>query len=139
MLSLKHNTSIWDTITTAKNPVLKNLGIEKSIARARECIYWSGLTSQIKDTISKYQICIHHRNESSETTIPHKICETPWTLVEMDTFHLCNRSFLIIIDYTNKMLIYNKFQNWNPTQSFNVPKHHLQISSEYLQNGVLNM
>ena len=80
-----------------------HLGIERSKARAREALFWPGMTSKIADMIGNCSICLEHRNKQrKEYLIPHEIPDQPWVKVGTDLFNLKNKNYLLVVDYHSK-------------------------------------
>ena len=54
-------------------------GIESCLRRAREIVYWPGMPAEIKDFISKCEVCASYKKEQpKELLISHKIPSRPW-------------------------------------------------------------
>jgi len=77
-----------------------HLGIEKCKRRARDVLFWPGMTSQIQDIVSHCQICCtYQRNNMKEPLLPHEIPKRPWSQVGADLFFFNNQQYLILVDY----------------------------------------
>ena len=77
-----------------------HLGIEKCKHRARDILFWPGMTSQIQDIMSHCQMCCaYQRNNMKEPLLPHEVPERPWSQISADLFILNNKQYLILIDY----------------------------------------
>jgi hypothetical protein len=51
-------------------------GVESTLRSARECVYWPGMSSDIKDYIGKCDICnSYHNMQAREPLISHYIPE----------------------------------------------------------------
>ncbi|XP_045170972.2 uncharacterized protein K02A2.6-like [Mercenaria mercenaria] len=62
-------------------------GCQKSVDRARDILFWSGMTKQIKEHVLACPICVKYRAANSkEPLLPHDIPELPWQNVECDLF-----------------------------------------------------
>ena len=60
-------------------------GIQASIKRARDSMYWPGMTAQFKDYIEKCDICrLYSDKQQKETIHSHDVPSTPWSKVGMD-------------------------------------------------------
>ena len=80
-----------------------HLGIEKSKARAREALFWPGMTSEITNMIDSCSVCAENRHrQQKEHLIPHEIPEQSWVKVGTDLFHFNNKSYLLVVDYYSK-------------------------------------
>ena len=77
-----------------------HVGIEGSLRRARECVYWPGMNADVKDYISKCETCrAEGKSQSKETLMSHEIAGRPWEKVGLDLFDLRNQTFLVTVDY----------------------------------------
>lgn len=80
-----------------------HLGINKCKARARDTLYWPGMSKQIEDMCSRCAICLEHRKSNmKEPMIPHTTPERAWSKVGTDLFYLGSRTYLIVVDYYSK-------------------------------------
>ena len=80
-----------------------HLGIEKSIARARACVYWPAMYNDIEHAVKQCTICNKHSNTNQkEPLLPHPVPTHPWEKVGIDFFSLDGRDFLLIVDYYSK-------------------------------------
>ncbi|XP_015233581.1 PREDICTED: uncharacterized protein LOC107086865 [Cyprinodon variegatus] len=56
-----------------------HLGVEGCLRRARECVYWLGMNEEIKNFISKCDICRSvDPKQQRETLHPHDMASRPW-------------------------------------------------------------
>ena len=59
-----------------------HIGIEGCLRRARESMYWPRMTSDVKDHISKCDVCLAHQNAPQKETLhQHQIIDRPWAKV----------------------------------------------------------
>ena len=75
-------------------------GTASSLSRARECIYWPGMSTDVKHFIEKCDVCrarVFDRRQSKETFIPHETPDLPWEKVGVDLFNFNGRDYLIIL------------------------------------------
>uniref|UniRef100_A0A8C1X2E4 Gypsy retrotransposon integrase-like protein 1 n=1 Tax=Cyprinus carpio TaxID=7962 RepID=A0A8C1X2E4_CYPCA len=88
--------------------VLKRLhaahqGIQRSLAHARSCFYWPGLTKAVRQMVEACSFCQESRPENQkEPLISHPVPTGPWQKIAADIFDLQGRSFLLIVDYFSK-------------------------------------
>ena len=79
-------------------------GVVSTLSQARECIYWPGMSSEIKQFIETCDVCRaydkrrpkENKRRPKETLIPH---ERPWAKVGVDLFSYKSRNYLICVDY----------------------------------------
>ena len=77
-----------------------HLGVEKCKRRARDVLFWPGMSSQIEDVVSSCQICAQFRQSNQkEPLLPHEIPQRPWAKVGSDLFEIRGQTFLIMVDY----------------------------------------
>ena len=80
-----------------------HLGINKCKARARDILYWPGMSSQIHDMCSKCSVCLEHRKSNAKEPLkPHPAPNRAWSKVGTDLFHLGAKMYLIVVDYYSK-------------------------------------
>ena len=64
-----------------------HLGIEKFKARAREVLFWPGISTEITDMIGNCSICLEYRNkQQKEYFISREILDQPWIKYGVDLF-----------------------------------------------------
>ena len=62
-----------------------HIGVEGCIRRARESLYWPGMSTEIKDYIQKCDVCLAHRSSpGKERILPHEVPERPRAKVGVD-------------------------------------------------------
>ena len=77
-----------------------HLGIELTLRRARDVIFWPGMSKQITEMVSKCSLCLEHRNsQCKESMLPHEIPDRPWSKLGADLFELHQENYLLLVDY----------------------------------------
>jgi hypothetical protein len=77
-----------------------HFGINSTIRRARGCVFYPGLTKDIKQMISQCSVCQAYQNENQqETLMSHPAPNRPWQKVGLDIFTFRNHDYLITVDY----------------------------------------
>ena len=85
---------------TMKSLHQSHIGIESTLRRACETVYWPEITAVLKDYISKCGICNRYRPEQCKELLhPHKAPEIPSEKVGVDLFEMDRQTFLIAVDY----------------------------------------
>ncbi|XP_014670610.1 PREDICTED: uncharacterized protein K02A2.6-like [Priapulus caudatus] len=80
-----------------------HLGMEKCKARARNTIYWPGMSSAIKIFISRCKTCNRFKKrQQKEPLIPHDLPDRPWKKLGMDLFEYGAKDYLVVVDYYSK-------------------------------------
>ncbi|CAH1252634.1 RTL1 [Branchiostoma lanceolatum] len=77
-----------------------HMGTDASLRHAKECIYWPGMSAQVKDYVEKCDVCqAMGIRQQKETLIPHPVTQRPWEKVGIDLFTLHGREYVITVDY----------------------------------------
>jgi hypothetical protein len=77
-----------------------HLGMEKSIERAKQSVYWPGMVQQIKDLIATCASCLRFANNQQRMPLlPHAVPELPWNKLAMDILEFKGRSYLVVVDF----------------------------------------
>ena len=80
-----------------------HLGINKTIARAREVLFWPGMTVDLTEKIKNCQVCLENRpSHQPEPLRSHEIPPLPWAKDGTDIIHKNSRNYLVTIDYYSK-------------------------------------
>ena len=77
-----------------------HLGVSGCTRRARESLFWPGMSSEIRQYISQCETCRRYEtSEQKETLMSHELPERPWEKVGTDCFELDGKNYLITVDY----------------------------------------
>ena len=82
-----------------------HIGIEGCLRRARDSMFWPRMTTELKEYISKCDVCLTHRaSQSKEPLLQHDTTERPWAKIGIDLCELHNRELLVICDYYSNFI-----------------------------------
>ncbi|GBO01192.1 hypothetical protein AVEN_223884-1 [Araneus ventricosus] len=80
-----------------------NFGIVKTISMARTCVFWPGISKDIKEMIEKCPVCAEFQiGNAPEPEIPHEFPTSPWVKVAIDFFNFNGKNYVEIVDYYSK-------------------------------------
>ena len=79
-------------------------GITKCRERARQSLWWPGLSRQLEELVKNCSVCRKCINQRSEPLIPTVLPELPWQRVGTDLFEFKARSYLLIVDYYSRFI-----------------------------------
>ena len=79
-------------------------GISKCRERARQSLWWPGLSRQLEELVKNCSVCRKCSNQRREPLIPAALPELPWQRVGTDLFEFKGRSFLLIVDYYSRFI-----------------------------------
>ena len=109
-------------------------GIEKCILKARESVFWPGISDHIREAVEKCGIC----QASSKASKPiGNVSEVPphaWHTLGTDLFYWNKMDYLVVGDYFSKLLIVRKIPN---TSTHSVIKELGMIFTEFGRPFVL--
>jgi hypothetical protein len=75
-------------------------GIEATLRRARETMYWPNMNAEIKDYVKKCDLCCSiGPKQSKETLISHEVPDRPWGKIATDLFEFDGKEYLVTVDY----------------------------------------
>ena len=82
-----------------------HIGIEGCLRRMRECLYWPRMTTQIKDYISKCEVCLSHRSAPPREPLQqHDFVARPWSKIGADLCQIDGRTLLVVCDYYSNFI-----------------------------------
>jgi transposase InsO family protein len=127
-----------------------HIGIEGCLKRARECAYWQRMNSELRDYISKCDVCqTYGLKQPKETLKSHDIPTIPWVKIGTDLFCFSENYYLITMDYyssffeidrlydTSSKTVISKlkqhFARWGIPETV-IPDNGPQYSSEQFKN-----
>ena len=89
-----------------------HIGVEGCLRRARECIFWPGMNSELKEYMSKCEICNKYKSsQQKESLMSHELSDRPWEKVGVDIFELKGQFFLILVDYFSNFGEIDRLEN----------------------------
>lgn len=101
-----------------------HFGIEKCKNRARELMYWPGMSRDIEDTVLKCTVCEKFKKTNTKEPLhPHAIPERPFEKIGIDLMEFRNVHYLVLIDYYSKWIEIEKVNN----KSINEIKQKLKL------------
>jgi len=76
-----------------------HFGFEKMQLRAREAVFWPGITSVLIQTAQSCEVCqMFSRSQQSETLLLHEVPQGPWEKLGIDFLEF-PVTYLLIADY----------------------------------------
>ena len=106
-------------------------GVVSTLSRARECIYWPGMSSEIKQVIETCDVCrAYDKRQPKETLISHEVPERPWAKVGVDLFSYRSRNYLICVDYYSSFWEIDLLED---TQSATVIR---KLKAQFARHGI---
>ena len=76
-----------------------HIGAEGCLRRAREVLFWLGMTTEIKEYISSCDTCNAYRQDQpKEPLISQPVPDRPWSRVAVDLFTLDKKDYIVMVD-----------------------------------------
>ena len=102
--------------------------IDKMSLRARETVYWPGISKDIRSTYHHCHICAKFaRTQQKETLQSIETPQTAWEQLGLDIFSLRNTQYLLVIVYFSQFPVIKQLQSLH---SLSVIKHLKDISQK---------
>jgi len=89
-----------------------HIGIERTIRKARQALYWPKMSRDIEQHISQCPICekFSKRNYKAPL-IPHEIPEIPFSKLGADILDFAGKPYLIVVDYLSTWIEIKKLRD----------------------------
>ena len=98
--------------STLKVLHMGHYAIDKMNLRAKETVYWPGITEDIKDTYHQCQICAKcARSQQKEVLQSAETRHTGWEQLGLDIFSLKRTQYLLTVDYFSQFPVVRKLQS----------------------------
>ena len=110
-----------------------HIGINGSLRRARESIFWPGMSGDIKQYISTCKICCQYDvSQQKEALMSHDIPTRPREKVGVDLFEIEKHDYLVTVDY------YSNF--WEIDRLYTTTSKSIiqKLKSHFARNGIPN-
>ena len=105
-------------------------GISKCRDRAKQSVWWPGLSKQIGDLISQCRVCCQNTRNHLEPLVPSELPQRPWQKVGTDLFEYKQNKYLLFVDFYSR---YIEIAKLNKTQSLYIVK---QMKSIFARHGI---
>lgn len=79
-----------------------HMGLVKCRDRAKQSVWWPGLSTSIADMVKRCQQCISESLVRHEPLIPTEFPGKPWMKIAMDLFYLQGKWYLLVVDYYSR-------------------------------------
>ena len=77
-----------------------HLGIESCLRKARDSVFWPGMSSEIKEVVSQCSVCAEFQPKNhKEPMQTSKVPDRPWSRVAIDLFTLHKKEYVVVVDY----------------------------------------
>ena len=102
-----------------------HLGVESVLRRARECLYWPNMASDIRQVVENCEACrTYQRAQQKETLMPHETPTRQWEKVGVDLFSWEGRDYQVVVDYTSNFWEVDRMTSTTTASVIKVLKGH---------------
>ncbi|XP_060064739.1 uncharacterized protein K02A2.6-like [Ylistrum balloti] len=105
-------------------------GIVKCRERAKNSVWWPGLSREIEDIVKTCPSCLKHRIERPEPLMPTDFPDRPWQKLGSDLFYWKGVNYLLVIDYFSR---YIEIAKLSSTTSEAIVTH---LKSMFARHGI---
>ncbi|XP_062610827.1 uncharacterized protein K02A2.6-like [Saccostrea cucullata] len=78
-------------------------GVEKTLRRARDIVFWPGLTKDVTDLILNCNVCLELRNSNPKEPLQsHEIPSYPWQTIASYLFLWDDKDYVLFVDYYSR-------------------------------------
>ena len=82
-----------------------HIGLGGCLRRLRECMFWPGMSAQMKDFVGQCDVCLTHRDSQvQEPLLQHEVPSRPWAKVAADICFHSGRALLVVVDYFSNFI-----------------------------------
>ena len=79
-------------------------GITKCRERAKQSVWWPGLSRQLAEYVTKCVSCAQMRQQNAEPLLPSEMPTLPWQKLAADFFEYKSREHLLVVDYYSRFI-----------------------------------
>ncbi|UYV63094.1 hypothetical protein LAZ67_2003108, partial [Cordylochernes scorpioides] len=93
-------------------------GTNSCLRRARDSIYWHGMSQDIINTVENCRTCqANQRNKTKEPMIIKEIPSLPWEIVAADIFSIKGKNYLLITDNYSGFIDFKEMKTLNSAET----------------------
>ena len=124
--------------TSLRQDILRRLhtghqGIVKCRERARQSVWWPGLSAQLEKMVRNCEECCKYQSQRAEPLMPSVLPELPFQKVGTDLFEWKKRVYLLLVDYYSR---YIEIALLNSQTAAEVIAH---MKSIFVRHGILEL
>ena len=105
-------------------------GITKCRERARQSVWWPGLSTQLNELVQECSECLRTQRQRPQPLKPTPLPQLPWQKVATDLFEWKQGTYLLVVDYFSR---YIEIARLNRTTTSEVVTH---LKSIFARHGI---
>ena len=79
-------------------------GITKCRERARQSVWWPGLSKQLEELVRSCPECVKAQKQRAQPLVTSIFPDLPWQKIATDLFEWKKENYLLIIDYYSQFI-----------------------------------
>ncbi|KAK3710878.1 hypothetical protein QZH41_014864 [Actinostola sp. cb2023] len=77
-----------------------HLGAESCLRKARDIVFWPGMTSDVKETVAKCSVCADYQAKNAKQPMQTQpVPDRPWSRLSADIFTLKGKEYISLVDH----------------------------------------
>ena len=89
-------------------------GVESTLRRAREYLFWPGMSQEIREFVQTCETCQEHAvSHAAQPMMAHDVPSRPWAKIGIDLFHYKDDMYLIMVCYFSNFFEIEKLHRTN--------------------------
>ncbi len=81
-----------------------NQGITKCRERARNSVWWLGISHDLEELVRKCDVCVKEQTQRAQPLVPSALPQLPWQLVASDLFQWKDTMYVLLVDYYSRYI-----------------------------------
>jgi len=82
-----------------------HIGIDACLRRARECLFWPRMNSELREFVGSCDVCLSYRPDlPKEPLLSHEVPSRPWAKIAADLCEFDGRQLLVVVDYFSNFI-----------------------------------
>lgn len=111
-----------------------HLGVTKTLERAKDNIFWPGMSKQITDHVLNCSVCLKHRDSNAkEPLIAHEFPQRPYQKIGTDIFTFDGKNYLLTTCYFSRFFEIDLLPNMRAETVIQKLKVHMS------RNGIVDV
>ena len=95
-----------------------HMGIESCLRKAKDIVFWPGMSNRIKETVTSCQVCAEFQTRNPKQLMQtHRIPDRPWSRVTADLFTLQGKDYVVLVDYYSDFIEVGKLPETTSTSA----------------------
>eukprot|EP00731_Ephydatia_muelleri_P022033 Em0014g624a len=101
----------------------RHMGVVKCLQRAKDAVYWPGISKDIGDMIQKCETCLNmHNSNAKEPMTPGPTPNRLWDILATDLFNWDKQDYVLIVNYYSQYVEFSRLEDLSSKSVINHTK-----------------